>query len=248
MVLRVGVATVLALALGAAAAYADQTIFAAPPSQFVGGDITIAQGEKVTFTNGDTTAHDVTATGAGPDGKPLFASGNTAAGQSNVVAGTEYLTTGTYQYVCTIHSSFMKGTVTVSSDGTPKPRPGGGGGGGGSSPPPQSAPSGDTTAPSVQVKVLDTKKSKIRKRRSLQLSITSSEAAAVKLVAKSGGTVVASGKGNLPDAGTKKVSIKLTKAGLKLVKKSKTVKIAVSTHAVDGAGNASDASASGRLR
>jgi plastocyanin len=49
------------LGLAAAAAYADGTIYAAPPDQFFGGDITIAQGGAVTFTNVDTVTHDVTA-------------------------------------------------------------------------------------------------------------------------------------------------------------------------------------------
>src|SRR5260370_24211076 len=127
--LRSGAIAALAvLGTTAAAAYADQTIYAGPPTQYIGGDITINQGEKVTFTNVDTVTHDVTAQTKGADAKPLFASAHTDPGGSQPVAGTEYLTTGSYQYYCSIHP-YMTGTITVSSGGTPTPRPGSGGSG-----------------------------------------------------------------------------------------------------------------------
>ena len=241
--MRIAVVVTLILALAAGVAYADQTIYAAPQDQFVGGDITIAQGEKVTFTNADVAAHDVTANAKGPDGKPVFASPLTGPGQSNAVAGTEYLTTGKYDYICTIHNN-MKGTITVSSSGTPAQRPGSGGGG---SPPPSSSQS-DTTPPSVTVKLLDTRRSAVRKRRALQLSVTVSEGSVIAFNARSGKITVASGNQRFEKSGTRKVSVKLTKAGLRLVKHSGTVRVTVSAHATDAAGNGATASASGRLR
>ena len=114
--MRGAVAAVLALAVGAGVAYADATIYAGPPNQFFQGDVTIAQGEAITFTNADTMSHDVTATGKGSDGKPLFASAQVGTAQSSPVAGVEYLTTGSYGYICSIHP-FMTGTITVSSEG-----------------------------------------------------------------------------------------------------------------------------------
>jgi plastocyanin len=242
-------AAIAALALAAAAAYAG-TIYAAPPNQFVGGDITIAQGEKVTFTNGDTVTHDVTAATKGGDGNPLFASEKIGAGQSAAVAGAEYLTTGSYGYVCSIHPG-MKGTITVSSAGTPAPRPGGGSGSGSPQPSPSPSPSpssADTVAPATSVKVLDTNRSAVRKRRSLQLEVKTNEAATLAITARSGGTTVATGSTRLNKAGTRKVTVKLTKAGLKLVKSSHNVRIAVAVKASDAAGNSSTASASGQLR
>jgi plastocyanin len=238
-----GTAAIAALGLAAAAAYADGTIYAAPPNQFVGGDITIAQGEKVTFTNGDTVPHDVTAGTKGADGNPLFASEKVGAGQSAAVAGVEYLTTGSYGYICSIHPG-MKGTITVSSAGTPAPRPGSGGSG---SPPPSPA-STDTVAPATTVKVLDTKRAAVRKRRSLQLEVKTNEPATLAITARSGKTTVATGSARVGKAGTRKLTVKLTKAGLKLVKSSRNVRIAVAVEAKDAAGNASAASASGRLR
>jgi plastocyanin len=236
-----------ALGVAAGAAWADQTIYAGPPNQFVGGDVTIAQGEKITFTNADTVTHDVTAAAKGGDGKPLFSSAQIGPAQSAAVAGVEYLTTGKYEYICSIHP-FMKGTITVSSAGSPAPRPGSGSGSG---TPPQSSPasaSADTVAPATSVTVLDTKRSAVRKRRSLQLAVKTDEAATFAITARSGGTTVATGSARLDKASTRKVTVKLTKAGLQLVKRARTVRIAVAVEARDSAGNASSASASGRLR
>jgi len=242
--IQICAAVLAVLALAAAAAYADGTIYAAPPNQFFGGDITVGQGEAVTFTNGDTMNHDVTAVKKGDDGKPLFASEQIGPAQSSPVAGVEYLTTGAYEYICSIHP-FMKGTITVSSAGTPKPRPGSGGGG---QPGPASGAAADTVAPSFTVKVLDTKKSSVRKRRSLQLSVNTNEAATLAITAKSGSTTLATGTSKLNKAGARKVTVKLTKAGLKAAKSSKQLKVAVSAKATDAAGNSSTATASGKLR
>jgi hypothetical protein len=189
----------------------------------------------------DTVPHDVTAQGKGADGKPLFQSAQVGTGQSAPVEGVQYLTTGSYPYICSIHP-FMKGTITVSSDGTPKPRPGGGSGS------QTQQPASDTTAPSLSVKVLDTKRSKVRKRRSLQVSVTTDEPASLTITARSGKTVLAKGSQKLNKAGTRKLSVKLTKAGLKAAKSKKAVPIAVEVTAKDATGNATSAQASGRLR
>ena len=241
---RGALAALLVLTVGAGVAWADATIYAGPPNQFFQGDVTIAQGEAVTFQNMDTVPHDVTAQGKGADGKPMFQSGQVTTGQSAPVEGVQYLTSGSYPYICSIHP-FMTGTLTVSSAGTPKPRPGGGGGGGGNQ---TQQPASDTTAPSLSVKVLDTKRSKVRKRRSLQVSLTTNEPATVTVTATWGGKVLAKGTSKLNKAGTKKLSIKLTKAGLKAAKSRKPVPVSVTANGKDGAGNTSSAQASGRLR
>src|SRR3954469_9666176 len=94
------------------------TIYAGPPSQFFTGAVTIDQGEKVTFTNLDAISHDVTAASKDAGGKPLFGTPLQGPGGTADVAGTEYLTTGAYDFGCSIHPN-MKGTLTVSSAGTP---------------------------------------------------------------------------------------------------------------------------------
>jgi hypothetical protein len=87
----------------------------------------------------------------------------------------------------------------------------------------------------------------VRKRRSLQLAVTSDEPVTLTIIARSGKTVVAKGSAKLTKAGTRKLSLKLTKAGLKAAKGRKPVAIAVEAAARDAAGNSSSASASGRL-
>jgi plastocyanin len=234
---RAGLAALAILAVAAGVASAG-TIYAGPPSQFIGGDITVAQGEKVTFTNGDTMAHDVTASTKGADGKPLFASAQIGAGQSAPVEGVEYLTTGAYEYICSIHP-FMKATITVSSEGTPAPRPGGGGS---PAPGPSSPSTADTAAPSISLKLLDRKRSAVARRKALQVSVKSNEDATVTVTARSGKTTFATGSGK-----PGKLSLKLTKAGLKAARGSKAVRLSLIAKAKDAAGNASSATASGKL-
>jgi len=114
------VAVVVSL-LGAATALADGTITAHAPNMFTSG-ATIDQGEKVTFQNLDVVGHDVTSHQTGDDGAPLFRSQTVGPGASGPVEGTEYLTTGSYHFVCSIHPG-MEATLEVTSAGKPVPRP-----------------------------------------------------------------------------------------------------------------------------
>ena len=239
-------AAVAAGVLGAVAvAWAsDQTITAAPPNQFANPSVTIDQGDKVTFTNNDTVVHDVTARGKGADGKALFASETTSTGQSNPVKGVEYLTTGDYDFICSIHPN-MTGTLHVTSAGTPAQRPGSGGTT--PTPPPPSGGGGpDTTAPSVTLKLLDAKLSTVRKRGALRVRVTSSEAASVKLTAKAGRTTL--GAGTVSAGSTAQVvPVKLGTAGRRAVRRSRHLRVSVSAKASDAAGNAGSAQLSKRL-
>jgi plastocyanin len=115
-------ALVVALSLSAPAALADQQLTAVPRDQYGTATVTIDQGQTASFANSDIDYHNVTATTAGADGNPLFASPTIGIGQSTSVAGTQYLTSGTYAFYCTIHP-FMRGTIVVTSNGTPVPRP-----------------------------------------------------------------------------------------------------------------------------
>src|SRR5205823_155887 len=106
-----------------APAAADQRISASPRDQYANPTVTIDQGERVTFFNGDVLdEHSVTATTAGPDGRPLFDSGVIQPGAEVPVVGVQSLTAGTYEFFCTVHH-FMRGTITVTGTGTPVPRP-----------------------------------------------------------------------------------------------------------------------------
>jgi plastocyanin len=234
----------LALAPGA---LADKQVQAQPVDAY-SGDVTMDQGEALTFFNGDVNNHDVTADGAGSDGKPLFASATIGTGQSSKVEGSQYLTTGDYKFHCTLHP-FMTATIHVTSSGTPQPRPGSGGGsgGGGSGGGGGSAGGGDTTSPTVSLKVSKVKLSALRKKGKLPVKVTVSEGATVFLAANVGKTSIASGKATFDKAGSKTVTLKLSSAGRKALKKKKSAKVAVDASASDAAGNKGAGSGSAKL-
>ena len=135
----------------------------------------------------------------------------------------------------------MVGKLTVTSNGTPKPRPATGGGGG-------STPTGGSGSakPKVSLRLLDTKLSAVRKRGALRLKVTLSEAATVKLTARSGSKTLGTATAKL--SGTKAVTLKLTKAGKAFVKRKRTAAVSVAVRATDGAGNAATSSAKKTLR
>src|SRR6476661_8616767 len=95
--------TAAALLLWPVGALADQTIQAAPPDRFTTTVITMDQGERLSFHNGDTVGHDVTATATTTDGRPLFKTPTVASGKDAFVEGSQYLTEGHYDFYCSIH-------------------------------------------------------------------------------------------------------------------------------------------------
>ncbi len=125
--MRTVLGSVVVALLLAVPASADQQISASSGKKFANPQVTIAQGEKLTFKNGDSVIHDVTSNDS-KDGAPLFASPLTDPGGESTVANTEYLTTGSYGFICSVHPD-MTGTLTVSGEGTPVPRPGADGAG-----------------------------------------------------------------------------------------------------------------------
>jgi plastocyanin len=152
---RKAAAAALLLTLAVAVpAWADETITAHTPNQFGSPVTTIDQGEKVTLQNFDIAGHDAVATDKGPDGKRLFGSDLVAPGESGPVRGTEYLTTGSYPFICTIHPG-MGATLEVTSEGTPAARP---------------------TAPEVQVKIVSKDLQTVVRDGKLRLRVTSTKA------------------------------------------------------------------------
>lgn len=118
-------------------------------------------GTVATFTwVGGTSHHNVTATGRGPDGQPLFHSATIGSGTTDV-NGTQYLPDGTYHFICTIHGPSMSSDLVVSG-GTPVARP------------------------TVAVAIVSTKLSRVRKQHKLFVSVTSTGAGTPQLRAKFG--------------------------------------------------------------
>jgi plastocyanin len=223
-------------------ALADQQIQAVFPTRYASTSVTIAQGERLTFQNLDITEHDVTADTRGPDGKPLFGTTLNGTGEESFVEGSQYLTTGHYPYVCSIHAN-MVGTLHVTDAGTPVPRPGGGGGG---------SVAGDKTKPTVKVKLKSTRSSSVRRVGRLVAEVKVNEAAKVALTAKARSgrrtVTIANGAVELTTAGTRLPELKLTRAGRKLLGKKRRVVVTVTAKAIDTAGNTSSDSARAALK
>ena len=121
---------VVVLGVVTAAAWAAAEPIAASDNAFTGGSggsaptYTMNQGDKPFLTNnGPVNMHNVKANQVGPDSGPLFYSTVIAPGQQGPVHGAEYLSAGSYPFICAIHPTEMQGTLVVSSIGTPKPRP-----------------------------------------------------------------------------------------------------------------------------
>jgi plastocyanin len=119
----VGLAVAGAAAFGAAGALGvTETITASQTCcTFAQPTFSIDPGQVGTFQNPGAVSHNVFASGNGPDGEPLFSSDTIGSGQTPV-NGTQYLTPGTYRFVCTIHPE-MTADLVVSGNGTPLARP-----------------------------------------------------------------------------------------------------------------------------
>jgi plastocyanin len=226
------------------AARADQQIRAIFPTTYATTSVTMDQGERLTFQNLDVTAHDVTAQTRSADGKPLFGTPLIGAGEESFVEGSQYLTTGDYPYVCSIHAN-MVGTLHVTSGGTPVARPGGGSGGGGGAP-------ADKTKPKLKLRLLSTRASRVRRIGRLVAEVSVNEAAKVGLTAKarSGRKVVtiAAGAAELTTAGTRRPELRLTRAGRRLLKAKRRLPVKITAKAIDSSGNTSSAGARGTIK
>lgn len=167
---------------------------------------TMDQGEFLQFQNvGPSNEHDVWSRLNGLDGKKLFISPTIKPGNTTTVAGTQYLTTGTYAFFCNVHPFEMSGDLIVTGNGTPVPRP------------------------RIDVTIVGGKLKKVAKKGKLPVKVAGlTNAPAVALQATLGKTVLGTLSGLGVTAGqTKKATIKLSKAGkAKLAKKKKaTVKV-----------------------
>jgi plastocyanin len=101
---------------------ATEQITASPTCcQFAKTNFAIDAGQVANFSNTGDTSHDVTSQDNGPDGNKLFESETIVSGKNSPVAGTQYLSPGTYQFFCSIHPE-MVASVTVGA-GTPVARP-----------------------------------------------------------------------------------------------------------------------------
>jgi plastocyanin len=175
---------------------ASQTIVGTASNTYDAPTYTTDQGEVVPFQV-TGSSHNVTAGAVGPDGKALFRS-STISGGSTPVNGTQYLTAGTYTFMCTIHPSTMQATLVVTGNGTPQARP------------------------QINLSIASKKLGKVAKKGKLQVQVTATQAAeGATLEAKLGKASLGKGSFNL-SAGPQSEVLKLSKSGkAKLAKKSK---------------------------
>jgi plastocyanin len=234
-----GGAALACLLLVPAAAHADASIVAGPSTQYLTTSVSMDQGERLTFYNFDAISHDVSATTNGPDGQPLFKTPLIDLGESAFVEGSEFLTTGSYDFLCTIHSN-MQGTLEVTSAGTPAQRP-----------TPGNPRPADNTRPTVKVKLTSARAATVRRKRKLFVEVSVDEAAqvAIAATARVAGKRVTLTRGSIDftGAGKRRNEFALLAAGRKAVKRSRRLKVTVSARAVDRAGNAATAKTTRRL-
>jgi plastocyanin len=226
--------TAASVLMTAPAAIADEEIVGATPNRYSNANVTIDQGEPLTFRNTDFAMHDVTSDAAGDVNGHLFASDTIGSGSTSFVEGSQYLTTGSYTFYCTIHPAQMKGTLTVSSAGTPKPRPGTGG-----APP-------DTTPPALTVHALKASAKSLKKGNPLKLDLGTSEGSTLTLTVKLGSLRAAHIRQGFTSAGTRRIAVRLNKSARRKLRRGSRLKLSVS--GVDAAGNTGTAAGSLKLR
>lgn len=212
-------------------AWAEKTIEAGPPNRFTTPEVTMDQGERLTFRNGDTVSHDVTASATGPDGKPLFSTPTVPAGRQAFVDGSQYLTEGSYAYICTLHPS-MKGTLRVTANGTPQPRPGAA----------TESPTVDRTRPTLGLRIVSRSARMAQVRGALVVRVALSERSRLELRAVArptpGGPLVTVARKRLNEvAGTRRVLLELTRAGRAALRRDRSLAVIVKGTATDPAGN-----------
>ena len=232
----------VATLLAPAAAPANEEIVATTGSRYAATEYTIDQGEPLNFRNDDLSgpSHDVASTANGSvRGSFLFASEIVGPGKSSYVEGSQYLTTGRYDFFCSIHPS-MKGTLIVNSAGTPKPRPG-------SAPtaPGEEPPAADQTPPEPSLNFGTLRAAAIKKGRPITLKVGADEAVTMKVTVR-----IAKGKVvkrlELAARGRRKVRLVVPKSLRKAIFAGRRVYITVDV--ADAAGNLGTAKDSVKLR
>jgi plastocyanin len=202
---RLGLAVAL-IALGAMvyagmALAASDTIVAGPAESFSAPTYNTDQGEVVPFQNLGGS-HNVTARQNGPDGQTLFRT-PTISGGTAAVNGTQYLPAGDYPFFCTVHPTTMSGTLHVTTNGAPQPRP------------------------SATLSIRAKKIAKAVKKGILVALNTSTKIDDVSLVAKLGKATIGRASDLSLAQGQVFETIKLSKSGKSKLRKKSTAKVSV---------------------
>lgn len=234
-----GLAAVL---LAPSTALADETIVASTGTRFAAAEYTIDQGEPLYFRNEDLSgpSHDVASTANGSvRGSYLFASEIIGPNNTSFVEGSQYLTTGSYDFICSLHPS-MKGKLNVTSAGTPKPRPGQ------AAPQPGEAPpAADQTPPEPSIDYGTLRAAKIKRTRRIVLKVGADEAVTMKVTVRiAKANVVKTLK--LTARGKRTVRLVVGKAARRAIFRGRRIFITVDV--ADAAGNLGTAKDSVKLK
>ncbi len=120
------IAAVGLMAMGAGYAFgASETVTSSPACcTYSKATYTIDAGSVGSFQNQTAgIPHTMTASGDGPDNKPLFDTGAVSSGQTAAAKGTQFLAPGTYHFFCMIHGPSMSADLIVTGNGAPVGRP-----------------------------------------------------------------------------------------------------------------------------
>lgn len=205
-------AAALASAISVPSAFGVAQTIVASDDFFVAATYTMDQGDRPTLQNAGINQHNVTSRANGPDGDFLFISPTIGNG-TTTVEGTQYLTTGTYPFICTTHPLSMSGNLQVSGLGAP------------------------TARPQIDVIPGGGKLSKIAKKGKLPVTVKALTASSgVELEVKLGKAEIGSQKAfNLAAGQSRKLSVKLTKSGKTKLAKKKSAKLTVTGEVPFGA-------------
>ena len=94
-------------------AYAANNVVVTAAFRYVPQNVSVAQGDTLTYVNADVAPHDVMAVDTGPDNLPIFYSDVTSTGGQSDVRFVSSLAPGSYDFYCSVHPT-MTGTLTVS--------------------------------------------------------------------------------------------------------------------------------------
>ena len=195
-----------ALALGATA-WAGSPNIVAIDDNYQALNYEIAEGASATFDNDGNNAHTVTADDQGPDGKPLFRTGNIPGGEGPVaVPGTEYLSSGQYPFHCSIHPEMQANLFVFDSPAGPVPRP------------------------EISLKVKSKKLEKVVKSGKLKVRVTAADPtpADVTLSAKKGTKgITKRASVDVPGGGAKTAKLKLKKSAVEKLAELEKAKVKV---------------------
>lgn len=223
---RIVILAVALVPVGPAEALADERIIAAPGDRYLNQTVEIDQGERLTFLNQDVASHNVRARQPGPDGGPLFTTPTIEGGQEVFVEGSQYLTTGSYAFYCSVHP-WMEGSLAVNAAGAPVPRPGTGG--------------TDRQAPVAAVRVPDRRIQTVVRRRALRVIVETDEPVRLRLSAgaRVGDRTVRLGTldRNLDRAGGQAVTIAVGQAARRRLAGASRARVKITGSARDAAGN-----------